>query len=181
MSGWNASLEAGDYLRRLFDAFFHKPMNFSYVDDHVCGSARIMSKRDLEWLGAQGVHAVLALTETAVPASWIEGTGIEYRQVPVKNHTAPNMTQLDECVDFIDTNIRKGKKTLVHCAAGKGRTGTVIAAYLCAHEDLSAEDAIRRVRSKRKGSIEVDAKVGQEEAVIEYCKYIRSRKSDKTV
>jgi atypical dual specificity phosphatase len=41
----------------------------------------------------------------------------------------------------------------VHCAEGKGRTGTVLAAYLV-YKGLSTDDAIKKVREKRPGSIE---------------------------
>lgn len=169
-------LESGDYLRKFYDALFHKPMNFSFVDDHVSGSARIMSKRDLDWLKSKDVGAILSLTELPAPSSWLANSGLEYRNVPVKNHTAPSQAQLEECVDFIEANIRKGKKTLVHCAAGKGRTGTVIAAYLCRSNNVSAEDAIREVREKRPGSIESTSTAGQELAVIEYYDLLKSRK-----
>ena len=38
---------------------------------------------------------------------------------------------------------------MVHCAAGKGRTGTVIAAYICKRDNISAEMAIEQIRAKR--------------------------------
>lgn len=161
-------METGDVLRKVYDVFFHRPMNFSFVDNYVCGSARIMSKRDMDWLKAKGVKAIIALTEAPAPSSWLEGSGIEYKHVPVKNHFAPTFAQLEECVDFIEKNVQKGDKTLVHCAAGKGRTGTVIAAYLCEHDNISAELAIERIRAKRSGSVERNPKSGQEKAVVDY-------------
>lgn len=135
-----------------------------------------MSRKDLDWLKSKGVGAILSLTELSAPSSWLENSGLEYRNVPVKNHTAPSLTQLEECVDFIEANIRSGKKTLVHCAAGKGRTGTVIAAYLCKSNDVSAADAIGQVREKRPGSIEGRSTAGQERVVVEYYDILKSRK-----
>lgn len=164
-------------MRKFYDVLFHRPMNFSFVDDHVCGSARIMSKQDLEWLRLNGVGAILALTESPAPSSWLQNSGLEYRHVPIKNHTAPNFAQLDESVGFIEDNIQSGKKTLVHCAAGKGRTGTVIAAYLCRKNNASAEDAIKMVREKRPGSIEEGARAGQEQVVVEYCDFLKNKKT----
>ena len=135
-----------------------------------------MSKRDLDWLKSKNVGAILSLTESPSPSSWLENSGIEYRNIPVKNHTAPSQAQLEECVSFVEANILKGKKTLVHCAAGKGRTGTVIAAYLCKSNNVSAEDAIRRVREKRPGSVEGRTMAGQEKAVVEYSERLEGKK-----
>jgi atypical dual specificity phosphatase len=54
----------------------------------------------------------------------------------------------------------------VHCTAGKGRTGTVLAAYLVT-TGLSAHAAIDRVRHLRPGSVETP---DQEEAVEEFAR-----------
>jgi atypical dual specificity phosphatase len=163
-------MEIGDVFRKIYDVIYHRPMNFSFVDNYVCGSARIMSKKDIDWSKKKGVKSILALTESAAPSSWFEGSGIEYKHVPVRNHFAPTIAQLEECVDFIDRNVKQGNKTMVHCAAGKGRTGTVIAAYVCKRDNISAAIAIEQVRAKRSGSVERNPKSGQEDAVIEFGK-----------
>jgi atypical dual specificity phosphatase len=59
---------------------------------------------------------------------------------------------------------------LVHCAAGKGRTGTILGAYLLKKENLSAKEAITRIRNLRPGSIQTDS---QENSLFEYEKYLR--------
>ncbi|MDW0340799.1 MAG: dual specificity protein phosphatase family protein, partial [Nitrososphaeraceae archaeon] len=61
------------------------------------------------------------------------------------------------------------RPVLVHCAAGKGRTGTILAAYLLKKENLSARDAITRIRNLRPGSIQTDS---QEKSLYEYKKYL---------
>ena len=169
-------MEIGDIQRKIYDVIFHRPMNFSFVDDYVCGSARIMSKSDITWLKKSRIKAILALTESSAPSSWLDGSGIEYTHVPVKNHFAPTLNQMEECVGFIEGNVRLGNKTLVHCAAGKGRTGTVIAAYVCKHNNISAEEAIDQVRAKRGGSVERNPKSGQESAVIAFKKNLYKQK-----
>jgi atypical dual specificity phosphatase len=160
-------VEAGDIGRKIFGFFTGHPMNVSFVDDHVCGSAKPMSKKELDWLiREKRVKAVLSVTETPLPESWTAQLSA-YKHISVKNHHAPTLSQLRESVDFIENNEKQGLITDVHCAAGKGRTGTVLASYLCATENLPGKNAIEAVRAKRKGSIEKNSE--QEEAVIQFC------------
>jgi protein-tyrosine phosphatase len=52
---------------------------------------------------------------------------------------------MDEALEWIDESIYLGKKVLVHCRHGIGRTGTIVSAYLL-RKGLSA----RLVRKKLK-------------------------------
>ncbi|NWV54479.1 DUS23 phosphatase, partial [Daphoenositta chrysoptera] len=48
-----------------------------------------------------------------------------------------------------------------------GRTGTLLACYLCRARRLPAGDAIREIRRLRPGSVETPE---QEQAVIRFCR-----------
>jgi len=77
----------------------------------------------------------------------------------------PSIEQINMAVDKSKHVIDSGKAVLVHCFAGKGRTGTCIASYLIKHENYTGQQAIQFLREKRPGSIETE---GQEHFLIDY-------------
>jgi atypical dual specificity phosphatase len=171
-------LEIGDIARAVYGYILGRPMNVSFIDDYVCGTARITNKRELKWLvEKKGIKAVLSLTETPISLNWVKGV-VDYLHVAVPNHHAPTVSQLDECVGFIGRNVGQGNKVAVHCAAGQGRTGTVLAAYLLATKGISADEAIKTIRVKRRGSIERNS--GQEESLKEYEEFLRNKKKNQS-
>jgi atypical dual specificity phosphatase len=160
--------ERGDIPRWIYGRIFGRPANFSFVDEFVAGSAGPLSLREVDWLREKrDIKAILSVREGPLVKTWVEG--VSYLNVPVKNHFPPTLEQLDSCVEFILLQISLERKTAVHCAAGRGRTGTVLAAYLCKRHGLSAEEAINQIRSKRHGSIERS----QEGVIGEYYRSLR--------
>ncbi|RMB93931.1 hypothetical protein DUI87_29667 [Hirundo rustica rustica] len=61
---------------------------------------------------------------------------------------------------------------------GHGRTGTLLACYLCKERHLAGGDAIREIRRLRPGSIET---AEQERAVIRFCQCLRGRSEPRAV
>jgi atypical dual specificity phosphatase len=89
--------------------------------------------------------------------------------VPTEDLSAPDMEKIDNTVDYISERIKNNEPTMVHCAAGIGRTGTILACYLIKYHGLSTKDAIDKVRKERPGSIQSES---QEIAVGLYHKFI---------
>ncbi|QEL15252.1 phosphatase domain-containing protein [Limnoglobus roseus] len=130
------------------------PPGFSWIDrPHVAALAFPDAAEDLLWLRRNGIEVLVSLTETPAPRQWVNDAGLMLVHVPVLDMAAPSLRQFETILDTIHRANKSGLGVAIHCAAGKGRTGTALAAYFVG-QGLSAEDAIEKVRQLRQGSIE---------------------------
>jgi atypical dual specificity phosphatase len=131
------------------------------VDRFVRSAERTVG--DLAYIKSLGIDTLLTLTEAPLEADLVAEQGLDSAHVPIPDRAAPTPQQVDDCLTFLDDRLERGRRVLVHCLGGYGRTGTVVACYLV-HCGLGAQEAIDGIREKRPGSIETDA---QEAAVFE--------------
>jgi len=159
----------GNLWRKVHGRITKKPTNFSWlINDKLAGSGMPTSSAELEWVTKTGVKSVVTMTEEPLPESWIKN--IKYLHVPTEDLSAPDMEKIDNTVDYIHERIKNDEPTMVHCAAGIGRTGTILACYLIKYHGLSTKDAIGKVRDERPGSIQSES---QEIAIGLYHKFIK--------
>jgi atypical dual specificity phosphatase len=114
--------------------------------------------RDLADLRGHGIGALLTLTESPLPSGALERHGIRGLHLPVDDFHAPTTNQLLDALAFLDEARATMTPAAVHCLAGQGRTGTVLASYLI-RGGLSATDAIAEIRAICPGAIEVTPQV----------------------
>ena len=151
-----------------------KPTNFSWViDGMLAGCGLPVTDDEFDWVVAQGIKSIVTVREVALPSEWFNGGDIDYLHLAVEDFGAPNLEELVQAVDFIDQKISSGRPVMVHCAAGKGRTGAVLAAYLIKKQNLTADQAIDKVRDMRPGSVQ---SISQETAVSMYEKYLKGKR-----
>ena len=151
-----------------------RPTNFSWViEGKLAGCGLPVTGGEFGWVVDQGIKSIVTVREVALPSDWFNGSDIDYLHLAVEDFGAPNMEELVQAVDFIDQQISSGKPVMVHCTAGKGRTGAVLAAYLIKKQNLTADQAIEKVRGMRPGSVQ---SISQETAVSMYDKYLKSKK-----
>ncbi len=159
----------GNLWRKVHGKITRKPTNFGWlIENKLAGSGMPTSNTEVEWVVKQGVTSIVTMTEDRLPDSWVQE--IKYLHVPTEDYSAPDMQQIDEAVEFIEKRIQENEAVMVHCAAGVGRTGTILACYLVKYKKMSSTEAIDKVRKIRPGSIQSES---QELAISLYYKHVR--------
>ena len=161
------------------------PNNFSFVIEGVlAGMERpgtfYKLREDLEFLKMCNINAIVSLTDTPLERAFIEEFGFRYLHLPVADFTPPTVEQIDEFLAFQARAERDEMATMVHCGAGLGRTGTMLACALVSRairtdEKMTAESAIDRIRTLRPYSIET---LEQENCVRSYADVVAKRRGD---
>src|SRR5574339_253566 len=181
----------GDLYRWISSKISARPTNFSWViKDKLAGSGLQLTFKQFQWIKSKGIQTIITLREIPLPPKWFDTSEslnnnkdsdsienqenrINYLHLYVEDYKVPSIQKIYSTVQFIENEIKLKRPVMVHCAAGKGRTGTILAAYLLKKENLSPEQAIKKIREIRPGSIQTTV---QEKSIYEYSSYMKSPK-----
>ena len=135
------------------------PMPFIHPERRLNSGGPLTAYDDeLPQLYSAGVRAVVSLLNIPTDAAVYESAGIAFLCLPVPDGGAPTMEQALEFVRFVNEQRKIQRPVAVHCEAGLGRTGTMLAVYLIA-QGQSAARAIRQIREVEKVAVETPRQI----------------------
>ncbi|NDV26834.1 dual specificity protein phosphatase family protein [Desulfovibrio sp. JC010] len=103
----------------------------TWVTDQLAVGCAPMSHAQLQSLKEQGIDGIINLCGEFCDLHEIEqNAGFEVYYLPIEDEEAPGLLELENALEWLDESIYLGKKVLIHCRHGIGRTGTVLNAYL---------------------------------------------------
>jgi len=159
----------GDVWRKVHGTVTGKPDNFSWlIENKLAGSAIPTSIDEVQWAIEQGVKSIVTIREDPLNDDWVKD--VNYLHVSSNDMGVPEFADLTYAIDFIHRRITNNEPVMVHCLAGMGRTGTILACYLIKYQKMSANEATEKVRKERPGSIQ---SYPQEEIIFRFEKFLK--------
>ena len=99
-----------------------------------------------------GVTKLITLSEETLPTqmSFLSRIGLKHEIHGCVEFEGIPVAKIVKIIDSIGNEIEVGGKVAVHCRAGNGRTGTVLAAFIMKEKNLSSKEVKWRTKIKFK-------------------------------
>ena len=118
----------------------------------------------------EGVDTIVTLTEEPHPANSHLARRFDWVHFPINDFGVPDMDDTYRLILRMADMVKAGHKPLVHCLAGIGRTGTILACYLVYTTGQPAGGIIPWLRQIEPGYIQTR---DQERFVEEFEQYVK--------
>lgn len=119
----------------------------SWITDQIAVSGAFL-KEMIPYLKSEGISAIVDVrSEHTDEKELIENAGIQFKHIGIDDCYCPTFEQLEEIFDFVEPILNEGRKVLVHCQNGYGRSPLVVVAIL-AKRGMNVADAIYLVEDK---------------------------------
>jgi atypical dual specificity phosphatase len=140
----------------------------------------------LDLLLAAGIRDFYDLTEATEPLEPYENLlrdrashlglaaeSVRFRRFPIRDVSVPTPKRLAEVLAALEDSAAAGRRAVVHCWGGVGRTGTVVGCHLRQHFGLSGDEALARIAEEWKG-VEKNHRMPHSPETAEQAAYVRA-------
>ncbi|MBA2367950.1 MAG: dual specificity protein phosphatase family protein [Candidatus Protochlamydia sp.] len=139
------------------------------------GALPLMNEGHLEKIAELGVTGVLSMVEDfELEAGWVnvpvtpldwDKAGINVEHIKAVDFCPLTHAEIERGVAYLAVMLEQGQKVYVHCKAGRGRSATIVVAYLMQYQLLSFDEALSFVKDQRP---QINLNSYQRQAIINY-------------
>jgi len=142
--------------------------NFRWlVEGRIAGSGVPRTDEDIEWLKLQRIDTIISFSKISPKvANKIRSLQMSHHEIPIEDYGTPEYFQINRFLELVEKEISGGRRVLIHCYSGMGRTGTMFALYLV-HHGLDWQKAVEKGGGLETGSQRLCVQIYQEHRTAE--------------
>jgi len=139
-----------------------------WITKEIAVSGAPISNTALGIIKQSGIEVILNLCLECGNLHEVEReAGFIVYWLPISDAYGPELDELDYVLGWLNDHVEAGKKVLIHCRFGVGRSGTIIAAYL-----LKKGLGLKHVFEKMKKMPATPISRDQRKIIVEYAKQL---------
>jgi protein tyrosine phosphatase (PTP) superfamily phosphohydrolase (DUF442 family) len=131
--------------------WFSKITPVDGIDEELWLGGAPDTPNDYAFIVDRGIKSVLNIrAERDDDIDFYQQHGINYLRLFVLDVSVPDQTTIDKAVEWIAVQSQFNNPVLIHCAKGRGRSATILAAYLMSAHGMTYDETANLIKSKRK-------------------------------
>jgi len=120
--------------------------HLTWITESLAAGHAPMSYEDLDAIRAQGIDAIVNLCGEYCDLHEIQQkSGFSVYYLPIPDACAPDLERMEEALQWLEETLAQGRRVLIHCRFGVGRTGTFLTAHLL-RQGMDLKSAGKRLR-----------------------------------